>query len=479
MKHSFHSSVSNQKVLPIVVVGSGIAGLSSALFLAEYFPVILCTQGDLLSGATPLAQGGIASASLANDSFCLHYQDTIHAGEGKNTVSAVEVLVQNAPFALQALRDWGVQFETGLHREGGHSVARVWNRKDQTGKHIAKVLIKQVIAHPSITLLPHTLAYHLDSSACILSIRNTKTLECFALGYRSIIFATGGYAGLFPFSSVPVENIGGGIAVLLDAGAQAKDMSLVQFHPTILKKDSTPRMLLSEAIRGAGASIVNQEGRAIVDPLLPRNIVSKAIWEEELSGGKVFLDARMIENFSHQFPYIGDRLQSDFGLNPLQDLLPITVGAHYCMGGIATNLWGETSIPGVYAVGECACTGVHGKNRLASNSLLEGVVFSKRICTDIVSKVSESTCSPPPSSAVPVPFPLEHSDSSGVVLKNIQVLLSRYASIKKTKEYTQKFLTGLAQISPRGYTEITAFCIAKSIAEDLQHKEKGYETSPS
>lgn len=476
MKHSFQASGKMQDSLPIVVVGSGIAGLCSALFLAEYFPVILCTQGNLLSGSTRLAQGGIASASLSHDSFSLHLQDTLEAGGGKNSPSAVEILVKNAPSALQALRDWGVQFQTELHREGGHSVARVWNAKDQTGKHIAEVLRKKVLSHPEITVQENTMAYFLDPSLCTVSLQNTRTLVCSVLQYRSIVFATGGYAGLFPYCSAPIENIGGGISVLIEAGAHAKDMSLVQFHPTVLKMESTPRMLLSEAIRGAGALIVNKQGAPLIDPLLPRNIVSKVIWEEEFCGGEVFLDARMITDFGSRFPYITGRLMLEFGIDPLKDCIPITFGAHYCMGGIETNVWGETSISGVYAVGECACTGVHGENRLASNSLLEGVVFAQRACTDIVSRSSSDSGISSGVGFVPAPFPKQSSDIS--CFEKISSLLSRYASIEKTKDSAQHLFTGLAELSAVGYTEKVAFCMAKSIAQDLQEKQNHSQTSP-
>ena len=383
----------NNANVQFIIIGSGIAGMSTALHLSKLGNVTLYTKSKLISGSTPLAQGGIAGVIDAKDSFENHIQDTMKAGGYANNTQAVELLVHRAPEEIKFLHKIGVQFEKDQHLEGGHSFPRVSNIKDISGKIIAEVLAQNVHANTNITIQEHATVYEIDpNDMSIVYEQNQKKYKHFS---DFIIVATGGYSSLFQNSTSPQENMGDGISLCINAGIKTKDLDKVQFHPTVLqkKRKNKPQLLLTEAIRGFGAKIINKEGNEIIDALQPRDIVSKAIYNEELRNitnnkkNPVFLDARNIINFSTQFPFLANVLATEFSLNPEKELLPISFGAHYCMGGIETNIWGETSSKNIYAVGECANTGVHGNNRLASNSLLEGLVFARQIAIDIQTKI--------------------------------------------------------------------------------------------
>ncbi len=384
-----------QQSSSFLIIGSGIAGMSTAIHLSHLGRVILLTKTQLISGSTPLAQGGIAGVLHQEDSFEKHIQDTMNAGGNTNTLHAVTLLVHNAPEEIQFLENIGVQFEKTQHLEGGHSFPRVSNIKDISGKVIATTLAEKVRSHPNITLIENADVFSFNAIKKQITYTNTLSFSPHTLSADFIIFATGGYSSLYQNSTSPQENMGDGISLCINAGIETKDLHSVQFHPTVLnkKRKNKPQLLLTEAIRGFGAKIVDKNGQEIIDALLPRDIVSKAIYDEELRNitssekNPVFLDARNITNFAEHFPFIAEVLLHEFHINPQTQLIPITFGAHYCMGGITTNIWGETNIPTIYAVGECANTGVHGNNRLASNSLLEGLVFARQIAKNIREKM--------------------------------------------------------------------------------------------
>ncbi len=429
------------------IIGSGIAGMSTALHLSQFGNVVIYTKSQVISGSTPLAQGGIAGVVSKDDTFESHIEDTINAGRGENKRSVVEVLVRNAPQEIQFLRDLGVPFEKEQHLEGGHSFPRISNVKDISGKVIAEVLAFNVLANKNITIQEYADVYHLDAQKKQISYR--KKNKKYSVVSDFIIIATGGYSSLYRDSTSPKENMGDGISLAIEAGIKTKDLHKVQFHPTVLNKqrDNKPQLLLTEAIRGFGATIINTEGEQFIDPLLPRDVVAKAIYDEEQrqkSKNCVFLDARKVPNFADHFPFITETLQNEFFLDPQKEVLPITFGAHYCMGGIETNILGETSCTDIYAVGECANTGVHGENRLASNSLLEGVVFARQIARDIAKKIKNKNriwhkereermiCDEVSS---------DHgiSDSYNTIfLQTIRNTLSQYLSIETEKEKKQK-----------------------------------------
>ncbi len=387
------------------IIGSGIAGMSLAIRFAEKIEsskflvnkkIILITQSELVSGSTPLAQGGIAAvfrkkddSRVFSDSFESHYKDTMKAGHFVNNPEVVKILVESAPHVMQDLKKWGINFNMDRHLEGGHSHHRIFNTSDSTGKTIAEGLEKKVREFEKlgkIEVLAYTELVDFESlSPITLTLKNTNTQEIFTKKTQKLFLATGGYASQFSSFTTPPEATGSAIKIFENHGGITKNMDWVQFHPTALDIECIPRFLISEAVRGAGAKIVNKTGKEICDPLLARDIISDKIKKAEkinlLSETKnqIYLDCKKIPNFDYQFPIIYSKLIDDFNLDASSDLIPITPAAHYCMGGIETDIWGRTSMKNIFALGECAYTGVHGKNRLASNSLLEGMVFSKQI----------------------------------------------------------------------------------------------------
>lgn len=417
----------NNTHVQFLIIGSGIAGMSTALHLSKLGKVILCTKSKLISGSTPLAQGGIAGVINTKDSFEKHIQDTMNAGGNTNNKHAVELLVYQAPEEIQFLENLGVHFEKDQHLEGGHSFPRVSNSKDISGKIIAEALALNVRANKNISIIENADVCEINPQNTSISYIKNKIKYNKVSHY--IIIATGGYSSLYQNSTSPNENMGDGISLCINAGIATKDLHKVQFHPTVLnkKRKNKPQLLLTEAIRGFGATIVDKNGKEIIDALQPRDIVSKAIYDEEKkqkSKNCVFLDARNIKNFSTKFPFISNILETEFSLHAEKNVLPITFGAHYCMGGIETNIWGKTSSHNIYAVGECANTGVHGNNRLASNSLLEGLVFARQIAKNISKKIKNKNV----------------NYSENTIYKENKNCTVHYKSEEKYAQYNSEFL---------------------------------------
>jgi L-aspartate oxidase len=379
-----------------IIVGSGIAGLYAALLAREHGSVLVLTKGSIDDCNTRWAQGGIAAPIGPDDSPQKHLADTIAAGAGLVDEDAARVLTSEARDRIQDLVRFGVPFdslhgEIALAREGAHSVARVLHAGgDATGAHI-ELTLSSVARHENITVLEHTIATEIvgDMLGPVSGIRalNTQTGEAAEYDCHHLILATGGAGQLFRISTNPDVATGDGIALAYRAGAEITDMEFFQFHPTALKMPGVQPFLISEAVRGEGGILRNIHGERFMPDyhhlaeLAPRDIVSRAILHEMKAtrADHVLLDVRALEP-SHviaRFPQIY-RFCLDAGLDITEEEIPVSPAAHYTMGGVRTNTWAETTLPGLYAVGECACTGVHGANRLASNSLLETVVFAKR-----------------------------------------------------------------------------------------------------
>jgi len=373
-----------------LVVGSGIAGLNFALKVANYGRVIIVTKKEIMESNTNLAQGGIATVTRKDDSVQLHIKDTVNVGSGLSNKRIVKILAEKGPEAIRNLLSFGVKFdkendELHLTTEGGHSMARVLHSGDSTGREIEQSMTESIRKSKDIEVFEDCFAIDLilKNTGCIgariLDIKNRKMCDIFA---RVTILATGGIGYIYQNTTNPEIATGDGIAMALRAGAKIEDMEFVQFHPTTLNKLGAPHFLISEALRGEGAILVNARGERFMlgydnmGELAPRDIISRTIFNE-LKNGPVYLDIRHKGKgfILDRFPMIHQECLK-YDVDITTDLIPVSPAAHYICGGIKTNEYGETTVANLLAFGECTCTGVHGANRLASNSLLESVVFS-------------------------------------------------------------------------------------------------------
>ena len=380
-----------------VVIGSGVAGLRASIALAQYGArVTVLTKDKASESNTEYAQGGVAVVLSDDDDAELHEEDTLIAGAGLCDVQAVETLVTEGTKYIKELIDWGTEFdrEAGklvFTQEAAHSRRRILHAHgDSTGRELVRSLIARAGIEKTISLLPfaNTESLIVDDDRCI-GVRYLDPIlraprEVFA---KAVVLCTGGAGQLFLHTTNPPVATGDGMAMAYFAGADMQDMEFIQFHPTALSLEGAPRFLLSEAMRGEGGVLRNTAGERFMEryderlELAPRDIVARSIVAEMRRTGSrhVFLDMTAIdaEFLRTRFPKIYDTCKA-FGLDIAHDLLPVSPASHYFMGGVRTDLWGRTTVPGLYAAGEVACTGVHGANRLASNSLLEGLVFGAR-----------------------------------------------------------------------------------------------------
>jgi L-aspartate oxidase len=377
-----------------LIVGSGIAGLRAAVALALHGRVLILTKADPAAGSTGYAQGGVAAAVGPDDSPDLHARDTIAAGDGLCDEAAVRILVTDGPRYVRELMAWGAVFDRepdgalALAREAAHSVRRVLHARDATGREIGRALAARAMAHPNVSVVDHALAVGLMiENSRVTGVRYLDAGGRLAVASaRAVLLATGGAGRVFRDTTNPPVATGDGIALGYLAGARVADLEFVQFHPTVLDVPGVPRSLLSEALRGEGACLVNDAGERFMsryDPagdLAPRDRVARAIiLERRRTGRPVFLTLAHLRasDVRAGFPALVATCRQA-NLDLATDRIPVGPAAHYMMGGVATDTEGRTTLPGLFAAGEAAWTGVHGANRLASNSLLEGLVFGAR-----------------------------------------------------------------------------------------------------
>ena len=394
-----------------LLIGSGIAGLRAAVELFGAGQIVILTKTEPAETNTGYAQGGIAAAVGADDSPERHAADTIAAGDGLCHEEAVRLLVGEGRQYVLELLDWGAAFDRdgqgrpALGREGAHSVRRVLHARDATGREIGRVLWQRVSSQPAVQVLADALAVELivEHGRCVgvrFVDREGRHREARA---AATLLATGGAGQVFRETTNPRIATGDGIALAYRAGARVADLEFVQFHPTVLKVEGAPRFLISEALRGEGARLVNERGEPFMrryDPagdLAARDAVARAIVREQSeAGGQIYLSLDHLDPLfvRERFPTIAAACRQ-VGLDLAQDRIPVGPAAHYIMGGVETDLHGRTSVPGLFAAGEVACTFVHGANRLASNSLLEGLVFGARAGRAMREPLAPAALAPP------------------------------------------------------------------------------------
>ncbi|MGC1209300.1 MAG: L-aspartate oxidase, partial [Ornithinimicrobium sp.] len=388
-----------------IIVGAGLAGLMTAVNLSPQ-PCVVLTTGTLgTEAATGWAQGGIAAAFGADDSPALHAADTMASGAGLCDAEIVDAITAAAPAAVERLAAIGAHFDRlpdgslRLGLEGAHSRNRIVHAGgDGSGAEILRAVVEAVRATPSVTVLEHTRAlrvlvdgdepsggeHGVDQPRVLgLQVESENGIE--VLATSAVVLATGGYGSLWRHTSNPLGARGQGLAMAVRAGAHVRDLEMAQFHPTSLDAGLDPMPLVSEAVRGEGAILIDAQGEPLpCDNLASRDIVSRAVWAELTAGGRVFLDARecLGERFSTVFPGI-DAACKSAGIDPATEPIPVHPAAHYQCGGVTVDRQGRTSVPGLWAVGEVASTGLHGANRLASNSLLEAVVCAGWVAEDV------------------------------------------------------------------------------------------------
>ena len=383
--------------LDLLVLGSGVAGLSAAVRAAGEHDLVtgVLTKGELDQATTRWAQGGVAAATAGDpEQVDLHLADTLAAGAGLCDLDAVRVLVDEGPRRVQELIALGAEFDRDergnldLAREGGHSVARVVHAGSATGAEVERTLV-DAVRSTAAAVFEHAFAHDLivEGGRCagVVAHGPDGPVEVRA---RNVLLATGGAGQLFEVTTNPLEATGDGVAMAMRVGVAVADLEFFQFHPTALALPAMPRPLLSEALRGHGALLRDEQGGRFVDELLPRDVVSRAILAKMREQGTdhVWLDATGLDHFAERFPNIAASLAA-VGLDASRDMLPVAPAAHHQCGGIITDLSGATSLPGLWGAGETTCTGVHGANRLASNSLLEGMVFGPRAVEAIAAGV--------------------------------------------------------------------------------------------
>jgi L-aspartate oxidase len=457
----------------VVIVGSGIAGLTTALHVSRQssLRVLLVTKDVLAAGSTRWAQGGIAAALGAEDSPEEHFRDTIVAGAGVCDEDAVRVLVREGPAAVRELAQIGARFdrahdgELSLTREGGHRRDRIAHAGgDATGAEIERALVTRVLDATGVSVIEHALVLDLLRTpegaigGLTLHVMGEGQLDGVgAVRARAVVLATGGIGQVYASTTNPSVSTGDGVAAALRAGAVVRDLEFVQFHPTVAWLGARSRgqqPLVSEAVRGEGAFLVDDDGVRFMTgqhelaDLAPRDVVAKAILRRmrETGAEHMWLDARHFgaEKWRVRFPTIHETLLS-LGIDPVRELIPVVPACHYASGGVRTDLHGESSISGLFVCGESACTGVHGANRLASNSLLEGLVFGHRIAQTVMSRLREPAA---PAAVLAAPAPagvLLHEDGRA----ELQTLMSRDVGVLRDASGLAAAADGLAALADK------------------------------
>lgn len=462
-----------------LVVGSGVAGLSYALKIAQYYPekkVLVITKAQTDETNTKYAQGGIAGVTdFERDSFKKHIEDTLIAGDGLCNPETVEIVVKEGPERIQEIIDWGTRFDKDaegdykLGKEGGHFEFRILHHKDITGKEIERALLEAVSKQKNIEIINHCFVIDILTQHHLgfLITKSTPDIECYgayALNLHTnkiekilakiILLATGGNGQAYRTTTNPKIATGDGVAMVYRAKGRIENMEFIQFHPTALFEPGvSPSFLITEAVRGDGGILRNKNGEAFMEKydtrkdLAPRDIVARAIDNEMKKAGTehIYLDCRHMnkENFIEHFPNIYQKCLS-IGIDVSENLIPVAPAAHYSCGGIKTDEWARTSIKNLYACGECASTGLHGANRLASNSLLEALVFSHRCYLDSIAHVNDNEFEKniPDWNAGGTSEPKEMILITQS-LKELQLLMSDYVGIVRTNVRLQRAMKRL------------------------------------
>ena len=443
-------AVSSQ--VDFLVMGAGVAGLRAAVELARHGEVLVVTKESVAESNTHYAQGGIAVAMEGDADVALHLDDTVNAGDGLVYRPAAQALVAEGPVRVAELIEWGAAFDSEAGellrtREGAHSLPRILHANgDATGAEISRSLAAFARVHKRIRFAEWTTVTGLVVAdgrvigADLLNCERRPQRVLERVSARAVLVAAGGAGQVYSDTTNPAVATGDGIALAAEAGAQLADMEFYQFHPTALSLAGAPRFLLSEALRGEGALLRNDRGERFMEryhPLLelaPRDVVARAITREGM-GSKpgevrvVHLDMRAVQGIDlhHRFPGISAVLVR-YSLDLSRDLIPVRPAAHYLMGGIRTDLFGRTTLPGLYAAGEAACTGVHGANRLASNSLLEGLVFGARAAQ---SMLDDALALPPADAPQSLPVPLTATEQARLeeIITSLQAAMWAYAGL--------------------------------------------------
>ena len=435
----------------LLVVGSGIAGLMTALHASEYCKVLIITKTDLGEGSSRYAQGGVAMVTEDSDSVELHVEDTLKAGAGFCDEKAVEILVREGSKCLNDLLEAGAEFarkegKLYLHREGGHSRSRVVHAGDRSGDEIIRALKEKIKTNPDIHVMENSFLVDLltEENICqgaVVSIEG----NLYRIEAEAVVLASGGSGQLFSVTTNPKENTGDGVAAACRAGARVGDLEFIQFHPTAFhEKDVNPRFLISEAVRGEGAYILDPDGERLMlgkhelAELAPRDVVVRnmAMCMIDTKAEHLYLDLRHIPKakIEEEFPTISAKM-IEKGYDIEKDPIPISFAAHYSIGGILTDINGCSYLKGLYACGEVSCTGVHGANRLASNSLLEGLVFSKQIAAHFKDFYGgEDVLELPEVISLPKPSIEQENEILTSVREKLTALMIRYGGVFRSKK---------------------------------------------
>jgi L-aspartate oxidase len=487
-----------------IVIGAGVAGLRAAIELAASGNVVCLAKREVAESNTQYAQGGIAVALSDEDEIGLHLQDTINAGDGLVNVEAARVLVEEGPPRIEELIEWGTEFDRhgtklAFTREGAHSRNRVLHAHgDSTGQEIGRALYAKASTIPQIQFLEYEFTFELIvESGRVCGVR-VLDAENRARSIRSggVVLATGGLGQVYSDTTNPTVATGDGVAMAYRAGAEISDMEFVQFHPTALYIKGAPRFLLSEALRGEGAYLRNMALERFMPKyhelaeLAPRDVVARAIAHEiELAGGAeavVYLDLTHLpaDRVRARFPRIYKTCM-EYNIDIATDLIPIRPAAHYAMGGVKTDLDGRTTLPGLYAAGECACTGVHGANRLASNSLLEGLVYGARGARTAAAERKKPCAS---EETVATAIAVADGEKAEKVLKKVQALMWRDVGVVREGDRLRNVIAELealrsevpAQASRRAWVAAnvleTGLLIARSALAREESRGAHYRT---
>lgn len=449
-----------------LIVGSGLAGLYAALYASKFGSVILLTKSTIEESNSFWAQGGIAAAMDPEDSTWFHIEDTLRAGRGLCNREAVEILVEEGRDRVIELMELGMEFDTAeggleLGLEGGHTKRRVLHAGGtSTGREMVSFLITAVENNPSITKYENTgvIKFLSDNERCFGAVAMDQDFNSKVIFSKSTILATGGASALYKRTTNPKGSVGEGIALAYQAGAQITDMEFVQFHPTAFYSEKGESFLISEALRGEGAHLLNSKGKRFMTEyseyaeLAPRDVVSRSIFLEinKLGDSNVYLDLRHIES-----DYIKSRFSNIYnfclncGIDVTNDLIPVAPAAHYTIGGVKTGLYGETNIEGLFACGEVASTGVHGANRLASNSLLECVVFAKRAIDGVLQSADGNSyySSELSIDKMNLEYSQSQSNSLSEIKSEISQILNNNVGIVRTQEGVSRAISNIESIS--------------------------------